>query len=108
MFYLIVGIIILGAYIWGLLDVLRRKNYQWVHSARGRTFWLVWMIVGIVYALARFSGFPIPFQSLVSFILVVGFVYYAGPERQRMGPPGGGFGGGSNGPRRPRQDRGGW
>lgn len=98
------AVLVAAVYLWGIVDVLRRSNTQWVHAKQGRTFWLVWMIVGLLVALARFTAFPIPFRGLLSFILIVGFVYYAGPERQRMGVSGGGsgWGGGSRG------TRGGW
>ncbi len=109
----VIPVIFLGLFAFGLLDVLRRPTSDFASAAQSKAFWVVILGLGALLHFSRLMRLWIPFGGFIGLALLIGLIYYLGPERQRMGPPrgGGGFrrGGNSGGPfGRGPSNRGGW
>ncbi len=59
LFFVVVSFVILGWYIWLLLDILKQPDYAWTASAQNKQLWTILWVVGIC------SGFS----------LIIGLIY---------------------------------
>ena len=68
-----------------LVDVLRRPIKQFNLARKGKEFWLAILGLAMLWFILQALGVHGPFQNWITFAMLFGVVFYAGPERQNMG-----------------------
>ncbi|AHU90065.1 DUF2516 family protein [Trueperella pyogenes] len=85
--YTLLPLALTGVFVWSFLDAVFRPADQFALASQSKNFWLILLGGGgLAYFAIHVLHVYFPMSGFVSLALLIGAVYYLGPERAKMGP----------------------